>query len=120
MGYNTTINILNDALDQIQKHPEQFVQGILSKYYKGGNVGVGNHANPVRVMRSGHADEFRLYAVHGNSMTELSPYSRETRELIENRPFVRDVFRGSIREARWLLDQLESHLNDIEKSEGDE
>lgn len=108
MGYNTTVHILNDAWDQIKKNPEQFVAGIDENMHRGGTFGVGNHCNPVKVVRTGHADEFRLFAAHRNQITELSPWSEETRGWIERFP---DHLRSDIRQARWFLDELEKALD---------
>lgn len=109
MGFNTTVLILNDAWDQIRKNPEEFVEGIYEKMNYGGTVGVGNHANPVQVIESRHADEFRLYASHGNQITELSPWSKETQETMRRFP---DHVRSNISQARFFLDQLEKVLDE--------
>ena len=74
MGYNTPILILNDALGELEKYPNQFVTGIVQVMDRGGDVPVGNHCNPVHVMQSQHADVFRLLLVQGNQMDELSEY----------------------------------------------
>lgn len=110
MGYNTTINILNDGFDQIEKHPEEFVRGVAEKMHEGGNVGVGNHANSVQVARTGHADEFRLYVVKHNSMVELSPFNQETTKIAAQYP---DKLRSIISGARHMLDILEENLDEL-------
>lgn len=107
MGFNTTINVLNDGMDQLRNNPEEFVDGLLDHYYDGGTYGVGNHGNVVQVARSRHADEFSLYSVHGNALVELSPYANDTKELVERLP---DEVRARIRAARDLLDRLETLL----------
>jgi len=107
MGFNTTVKIINDALDQIEKHPEEFVRGLMEHYYDGGTFGVGNHANPVQVAPSRHADNFCLYSVQGNSLIELSPYSRETMEIAERLP---DLMEGVISQARYQLEILEEAM----------
>lgn len=107
MGYNTTVLILNDGLDQIEKHPEEFVAGIVEKMHGGGTVGVGCHANPVEVMPTQHADVYRLYSTHANMILELSPYSRATLDLAKRMP---DLVQSDINRARDLLDSLEATI----------
>ena len=112
MGYNTTVLILNDALDQILKHPEQFAEGI---YYAalgdGGTVSVGNHANQVEVMPTAHADTPRLYHSHGNMMLDLSPWSKETMRLaVSEHQFQRDVVDSAIADAERMLKRLKKAI----------
>lgn len=108
MGYNTTVHILNDGLGQIERDPEAFVEGIIGGMRDGDTFSVGNHLNPAQVMRTGHADEFRLYTGHQNLMVELSPYAPETEALMERHP---ELLRGRISEAKWLLQRLEEELD---------
>jgi hypothetical protein len=75
MGHNTTILVLNDALDVIEKDPE-FGKKLCDAIRKVGNgrrgpinVPVGNHANPVTVIETHHADQTALIAVGGNNAT---------------------------------------------------
>ena len=65
MGFNTTVLVLNDALTEIENDPEfgkKLVAGIRKLGSTGGihpgpvNVPVGNHANPVTVIETHHAD----------------------------------------------------------------
>lgn len=80
MGYNTNVTILNDAFDQIEKYPDQFVAGI--RHHMNGNplsingsFRVGNHMNAAQVLRTEHADVTQLIAVGMNSATKvLSEY----------------------------------------------
>ena len=75
MGYNTTILVLNDALDVIEKDPEfgKKLCDVIRKVGNGRNgpinVPVGNHANPVTVIETHHADQTALIAVGGNNAT---------------------------------------------------
>lgn len=108
MGFNTTVLILNDAWHVIKENPEEFVAGIGAKMNYGGTVGVGNYANPVQVIESRHADEFRLYASHGNQITELSKWSKATQETMRRFP---DHIRADISTARIYLDELEKALD---------
>lgn len=107
MGFNTTINILNDGLDQLRKHPEEFVESIMEKYNDGGTVGVGNHVNMVEVMQSRHADEFCLYVVHHNSIVRLNPFDQRTKRINERVP---SVIEGLVRGAEFEIESMKRHL----------
>lgn len=76
MGFNTTILILNDGLDQIRKNPEAFVESLYHKIASGeeGDVGVGGHVNVAHVMRTQHADAPRLYLTMHNTIIEVGEY----------------------------------------------
>ena len=102
MGYNTTVFILNDFLDEISKNPEGFVRGIRYGLFGGETVG------QTTVMPSDHADVFRLYGTHQNMIVDLSKYSRETLALAERHP---DIVKRFIENARHYLDQLEAEIN---------
>lgn len=111
LGYMTTITILNDGFSDIERNPEDFVRGIGKAMHDGGGFGVGSHANCVEVMRSDHADIFRLYATQYNSVIELSPYSQDTLAVAERLPH---VVRQLIDQARHSLDLLENKINDLQ------
>jgi hypothetical protein len=71
MGFNTTVIVLNDALDQIEKDPnfgKNLSRAIMSLPIKGGSVDVhaGNHCNAAAVIESHHADYSALVLVGGN------------------------------------------------------
>ena len=79
MGFMTTINILNDGFDQIDKNPKEFIDVIkdgmnginrlnLREIKNINTYGVGYHGNCVTVARSHHADEPRMYIAHQNSL----------------------------------------------------
>jgi len=114
MGYNTAILILNDGLDQLKKHPEDFVEGINQHMHRGGEFGVGCHANVVDVMRTEHADVFRLYGSHGNLMLELSPWSRRLEELYTDKKnaFRRDVVIDYVKRAKEQIKTLEKKMKE--------
>lgn len=105
MGYNTTVLILNDALDQIRKNPEQFTEGIYQQILTGeeGGVSVGNHCNPVHVMKTQHADVPRLYWTGMNSIMEFTP------EYAENRGLDR------LLETEWGIRIVEQELKDARR-----
>lgn len=76
MGFNTTVVVMNDALDQIANDPDfgkKLAQAImhLSVDRKPGDVSAGNHFNAATVVESHHADITALVAVGGNFATPL-------------------------------------------------
>lgn len=114
MGYNTTVFILNDGFDQIQKYPEEFVMGINRHMHDGADFGVGNHCNSVTVMRSQHADVPRLYFTHQNWISELSEYNEETISYLREQNFRTELIRDRIAAARQILDRLEAKADQID------
>ena len=106
MGYMTPIVILNDTFDRLQKDPQWFVDFIRD------NMNDGGDSRGVRVLPTRHADEFRLFGIHGNFTVELSPYSKETRELGQDSqyPFRREVLEDYVRAAEYQLEALKTWL----------
>lgn len=75
MGFNSTILILNDALDQIKDNPEQFTQAVVDLILKGEQKEtrpVGRHGNPVTLVSQNHADATSVVTVGGNCSTVLA------------------------------------------------
>lgn len=79
MGYMTTVTILNDGFDNIERDPKGFVDKIKEGMYginrwnmkerkNINSYGVGNHGNLMEVAKSHHADDARMYVVFQNSM----------------------------------------------------
>lgn len=108
MGYNTTVFILNDRLDAIERDPERFVRDIVH----GLNDGTDRAIGQTTVMESRHADEPRLYLTHQNSIIELSPYSRRTKELDTYGPHSKAVIDRAIESAEYLLAALKTKRKD--------
>lgn len=78
MGWNTGVIILNDALGQIEDHPEEFVQNLrqaIGEYLRYGgksvDIAVGGHVNAAAVFHQSHADNTGVYAIGGNHATRL-------------------------------------------------
>jgi hypothetical protein len=79
MGFNSTLLILNDALDLIEKDPEfgkkvaQAIQefGCYGKERK--DIGVSGHGNAASVIDCHHADTSTLILVGGNYGTVVQP-----------------------------------------------
>lgn len=109
MGYNTTILILNDGLDQIRQNPEEFTEKLYNAigHHNGDQTfGVGNHMNCVTVMKTEHADVFRLYATEGNSIVELTRWSDTTLRLLNGHDFQRRWVKSLISKAKSSLREL--------------
>ena len=81
MGYNTTVIVLNDAVDQIAKDPQfgkkladaissirtdQYLTEQAGKKYYGTDVSAGNHCNAATVIETHHADITKVILVGGN------------------------------------------------------
>lgn len=97
MGWNTGVIILNDAMDQITKNPNEFVGNLneaMSLYQVTGfqrnhrdnaclDIQVGNHGNAASVFHQSHADSVGVYSIGGNcasKMMETYNGGRHTRE----------------------------------------
>ena len=80
MGFNTPVLILNDALEELKARPEEFIAKLCKEAdeltYPNAlgvqSISVGNHCNPVQVLRKGHSSETRLLVSYGNLMLEIS------------------------------------------------
>lgn len=72
MGYNTTIVVMNDAIDQIESDPNfgknlaaavrELSDGIRDRI----DVPAGNHVNAAHVVETHHADQTAVVTVGGN------------------------------------------------------
>jgi len=78
MGWNTGVVILNDALNDIERYPEEFVSELMksmrSFLNQGGkpvDVSVNGHVNAASVFHQSHADETGVFAIGGNHATRL-------------------------------------------------
>lgn len=71
MGYNTTVVVINDALDQIAKDPQfgaNLARAIRQKAGVRSRIDVesGNHCNAAHIVETHHADQTVLVSVGGN------------------------------------------------------
>jgi hypothetical protein len=76
MGFNTTVIVMNDAVDQIANDPtfgKKLAQAIMGMFgdRRPIDVSAGNHLNAATVIESHHADNTALVAVGGNFATAL-------------------------------------------------
>ena len=90
MGYLTTLTIYNDGIDSITDDAEALNEKIKNASHEGGEVGHKGFCNLVQVQKSRHADEHTIYVHMGNCVTELNPYTKETKKLIANNPAFSD------------------------------
>lgn len=104
MGFLTTVTIRNDGLDQIEKHPEEFMENLLNaiRENKGEEIPCGNHCNVAIVQKSRHADDWALYVHAGNTVTHMSAFSEDSEHFNKvNREF----FKGMV---WYLADQVKA------------
>lgn len=92
MGHMTTVTILNDGFDQIEKHPKKFVESIregMNGYRRIlGSVecqninsfGIGNHCNCVIVAKAHHTDNPRMFIAFQNSL-DIIGWGNDSRNL---------------------------------------
>ena len=120
MGFNTTVFLLNDRLDEIQRNPEKFVKEVLHAMHDGNDTDrAGAYVTgQTTVMRTAHADIHRLYMSHGNAMIDLtSPYWFELamkEATPDRRKFLRDYYKSQIKIAKSILRDWEK---DFKKQE---
>lgn len=80
MGFNTTVVVLNDALDQIETDPN-FGKKLVAAIRKAGcyrkpvDVSAGNHVNAASVIETHHADFDVVVAVGQNYGQVISKYA---------------------------------------------
>jgi hypothetical protein len=72
MGHNTSVIVLNDALDQIAKDPEfgknlaDAISQLSARRGERVDVHAGNHCNAASVIETHHADQSALLLIGGN------------------------------------------------------
>ena len=70
MGFNTTLILMNDALEQIRDDKNlgrKLADAVLKvSLGKAVDVNAGNHCNAITVLESHHADQYNMVAVGGN------------------------------------------------------
>lgn len=89
MGWNTTVVVLNDALDQIKNDPEfgkNLAAACSHRTVTDGPVDVsaGYHGNAASVVETHHADVTKVILVGGNTADDLGSaylYGDEPKEL---------------------------------------
>jgi hypothetical protein len=94
MGYNTTIVVMNDALDYI-KRDFRFGKTLaeqISEHYRDPNgyvdVPAGGHVNAASVIAQHHADVTSVVAVGGNHGTVIGCTRHASHHLQENQVLI--------------------------------
>lgn len=91
MGFNTTVVVLNDALNEIQKDPDFgrklaeaiMMSGRMGRHFR--DVSAGCHCNAATVVETHHADQLVMVAVGGNCGQELGycgSYAAEPEDML--------------------------------------
>jgi hypothetical protein len=88
MGYLTTVTVYNDGLDLIKQDPVGFCDKLYETAlnHKTKDFGICGFANFAHVQQTRHADDHTTYVHMGNCVTEVNPYSRDFKELLERNP----------------------------------
>ena len=113
MGFNTPVLILNDALEELKASPEEFVAKLCKEAdgltYPNAlgvqSISVGNHCNPVQVLRKGHSSETRLLVSYGNLMLEIFHSELESLSDTEFK-----VYQEYLDKAKRVLEYSENQL----------
>lgn len=105
MGSLTTFTIYNDGVDLVKDHAQDFADKILdaARSHQVGDIAIGNFFNLIRVQKTRHADECTMYVHMGNCVTEINPYSQDTKNLAEQHPeFFKKIVKFAEREVKLL------------------
>ena len=105
MGYNTALMVCNDGLSQLERDADagkKIARGVLAAGQATVNyIAIGNHANPVSILPSQHADVDQLVIVGGNTIRHVHSFYR----LIgcSSRPLEEDVLSALAEELGYTL-----------------
>jgi hypothetical protein len=101
MGFLTTFTISNEGIDNLDPNNPDFEKnakelafalfnagtGLLATPADGAvSVGIGNHANMLKIQIPRHADNNTIYIHSGGTLCEMNAYCVETRRIIEKNP----------------------------------
>lgn len=106
MGYNTTILILNDHIHDIRNDPKQFVEYLYHTINSSKDV----HFNGVQIMKTDHADNFRLYTSQHNGLIELSEWNYDLIKLCKSNPTYKEMVLNRIKMAKRNIRELENAI----------
>lgn len=111
MGFNTTVVVLNDALDQIRDDPE-FGKKLYDAVLKSGAfypekrpifVRAGNHVNAATVVETHHADGLMIVAVGANGGRVVGSTHWERLRVDGDEEFREQIIRDLARDVRDLV-----------------
>lgn len=115
MGFNTTVFILNDQFNRLEKDPEGFVKEISRQMNYGGDI-MGQH----HVIRTEHADVPKLYLTHGNWISDLTPYFiRDEIKKSTNPKMVIYLKERCVQAQRMLRDSIKQLNKIIEENDAE-
>lgn len=88
MGYLTTITFRNDYGDTLRANAEKVVEEIYRAMmrHEPSDISIANCGNPMEAQGTRHADDHTIYVHMGNCVTEMNPYSKETKKIIKQNP----------------------------------
>ena len=114
MGYLTTFTIFNDGIHLILEDSKDFCGKLYDAALSDGritNISHGNHCNLVKVQKTRHADDTTLYVHMGNTLSEMSAYSKSAEELMRNNP---ESFTKMLRFMKTQVGDLEDMLKEYQ------
>jgi len=105
MGDLTTFTIYNDGIHLILEDSDSFCKKLYDAAGRreGRTFGHGPHRNLVKVQQPRHDNDSTIYVHMGNTVCEMSLYSKETEELMKESP---DFFKK-------MLDYMEKEANEL-------
>jgi len=112
MGHNTTILIINDKFEEIEKNPEEFIKQIKNYMEIGGDIKVGNSSFVGTVMKTGNTDIPRLYFVEGNWITEIGKHSKAFKKA-DGRPEIIKLLKERIKIAENKIKEFKDILKTL-------
>ena len=114
MGYNTAILILNDALGELENNPAEFCEKLITAIssFKETTISVGCHCNPVQVMQTQHADDFKVYTIQGNLMIDMTEYNQSLLDKCKLYPSKKEQ---TLERVEMAMEKLIALKNTLEK-----
>ena len=105
MGFLTTITIRNDDCHQILDNKREFAELVYDACsdFKSKSRGLGYSSNAVICQKTRHADDTTIYVHAGNTVTEMNPFSEDTKHALEANP---DFFKSVIKMMAERLKEL--------------
>jgi hypothetical protein len=116
MGNLTTLTIYNDGIDLIPQHAQEFADALyaVSRACPAtpATIGVGNFGNLVKVQPVRHADVHTAYVHMGNTVCEMSTWSRETARIMREHP---QFFEKMLKFMRAQVKELSAEFKRIQE-----
>ena len=122
MGTLTTITLHNDAQHVFEKYPEEFAKALFEGMHnaersgKSEDIGFHGYCNYIQVNPPINADISHLYVHYGNTVTKVSAYSSEFKELCERCP---DFVESLIEITKQQLERMKRTLKEVKETSYD-